>query len=337
MKTEKDYYAVPAVSNSGMASINPEQGGTPARYKKFIVDHAKTEEDTPSLANGKLVHLYVEDPKQFVVSDIERPTEKLAAWIEQVHSTFPPIDLESANTDMIRRHALTLMEKYGNTSDPDKIWAKFLTGKDYFNFLSASKGKICMSPSQRSVVEGCIESLHKNKLAEKLLFNEPDSFGASVFNEKALYWDEVVHLFSTSTKLACKALLDRLIIDPVKKTATLIDLKTTGKNIAAFDSSFKYWRYYRQMGWYTRAIRKMLKDEYDDRIAEWDIDVWIVAVETHGLHETRVFRVSDNYLEKGEDEAMGLVERIAHATYYASWNQCQEEKSTGYLMLEPDE
>lgn len=84
----KEYYEKAAISNSGMASINPEQGGTPARYKKYILDREGTEEETPSLENGKLVHLYVEDPKAFVVSDVDRPTDMLASWVEEVYPYF---------------------------------------------------------------------------------------------------------------------------------------------------------------------------------------------------------------------------------------------------------
>ena len=337
--TEKDYYAVPAVSNSSMSTVNPEQGGTPLRYKTYVIDKGPGEADTPSMQNGKLVHLYVEDPTQFLVSDVERPTEKLAEWVEKVHSTFPAIaKSDIKDNEAMKIHALSFMEKYGNTKDPDKIWEKFLLGIDYYEFLCDSEGQICLTSSQRSVVEGCVESLKKNQLASKLLFEFTELFGGRAMNEEALYWEEEVQLFSTSIKLDCKALLDRITLDPISKTATLIDLKTTGKPIAVFGESFKFWRYYRQMGWYRRAIQVFLGDLYGEfEASEWTIDVYIVGVETHGLYETRVFKISESYLEKGEQEAMGLVERIAHATYYGSWNQCQEEKSTGYLMLEPDE
>jgi len=71
METEKDYYGVPAISNSGMKHINPDEGGTPLRYHKAVVLRETEEKESPSLENGKLVHLYVEDPGSFIVSDVD--------------------------------------------------------------------------------------------------------------------------------------------------------------------------------------------------------------------------------------------------------------------------
>ena len=337
---EKNYYSVPAISNSGMGDINPEQGGSPKRYKKFVVDKEGDELDTPSLANGKLVHLYVEDPDAFLVSDVDRPSDMMAAWIEEVNEAFP-WTAESLTPDNIAlKECIKGLkgDRYKTLKNEEKIVTKFFESIDYLNHLIRSEGKICMTSAQKKVVEGCIESLHKNKLAERLLFDAPEQFGATSVNEKALYWKEKIALAGTSIELPAKALLDRMTLDPLNKKGTLTDLKTTGKPIANFENSFEYYRYYRQMGWYRHAMRVEIDRLYGEGHSDsWTIEVYIVAVETSHLHETRVFYIGDRYLDKGAAEAKDLVDRIGYCTYYSSWDQCKEEKENGYINLELDE
>lgn len=337
---EKNYYKVPSISNSGMGNINPEQGGSPKRYKTFVMDKEGGEEDTPSLANGKLVHLYVEDPEAFVVSDIDRPSDMMAAWVEDVHESFVWKEAHLTIDNIALSEVIKKMkgDRYKTLKDEDKIVSKFFGSIDYLKHLIRSNDKICMTTAQKKVVEGCIQSLHSNKLAERLLFDAPEAFGATAVNEQALYWKEKVALTGASITLQAKALLDRMTLDPLNKKGTLTDLKTTGKPIANFENSFEYYRYYRQMGWYRHAMRVEIDRLYGEGHSDsWNIDVYIVAVETGPMHETRVYKIGEKYLDKGASEAKDLVERIGYCTYYSSWEQCKEEKENGYINLELDE
>ena len=337
---DKNYYAVPAISNSGMSTINPAQGGTPARYKKYVVDRDGGKEDTPSLANGKLVHLYVEDPDQFLVTDVDKPTEKLAAWVEDVYHAFPWS--EDAITPQNIIFTKMILEKRGDRykglKDETKIIKKFFEGREYLLFLIRSDGQICMTTAQKEVVSGCVKSIHANDMAERLLFTLPSTLMASAENEMALYWKQKVSLTGASIHLDCKALLDRVVFEPETKKVKLIDLKTTGKAGALFNDSFRFYRYYRQMGWYRHALRVYLAHKYGrDQEELWEIEVYIVAVETFGLYECRVFKVSEEYLSMGGSEAHDLVQRIGHSTYYNSWEVSKEERADGYITLEPYE
>ena len=334
---DKDYYNVPAISNSGMSSINPDEGGTPKRYKKFVIDRDREEEDTPSLQNGKLIHLYVEDPTTFVISDTPRPTEKLAKWIEETYAQLPKFgdSMVSKDNPLLRLTALSLRDKFCNTKDKDKLWAIFCKELDYLESLMVPDGKICMTPAQKATVEACVESLHNNQLANHLLFKEMDQFGSVVHNELPIYWKESIWDGGTVTaQLPCKGLLDRVRIDPTNKHAELIDLKTTGKSIGKFKDSFEYYRYYRQMAWYKDALKIHIGREYGS-IREWTIDIYIVAVETGGLNECKVQKVNPQYIEKGRAEYTDLVNRIATATSLNDWTTSQEERQHGYIDLKP--
>ena len=333
----KDYYEVKAVSNSGMGNINPDQGGSPAKYKSVVLEK-EVSLDTPSLENGKLIHLYVEDPEAFIVADIDKPTTMLAEWVEEVNSHLVTTE-ESiyVENEHLRDIAFEFRgDRYKSTKDLDKVWLKFQEGFPYLKYLIRSEGKIAMTPQQKEVVDKCINSLHSNVQSNTLLFGEGD-LNTTEFNELAVYWDEVVKIDSQSNTQAikCKGLLDRVIIDEANKTATLVDLKTTGKPLANFQNSFEYYRYYRQMAWYKKALIKHINVTYGSDM-EWNIEVFIVAVETSYLHECKVFEVSNEYLEKGRIEYEELIKDIAVCQNHNDWNTWRNE-SFGIVQLKPED
>jgi hypothetical protein len=337
----KEYYDKPAISNSGMKFINPEEGGTPARYKKAIVDRDKEEESTPSLENGKLIHLYAENPSDFIISDVARPTAKLGEWADMVWEKLPESwDGKHITKDnkTLEKLAIEVMPKYGNTTDTTKLWNKFQECFDYLRHRYLNTSEFCITPAQRTIVENCIYSLQSNKIAQKLLFEKGEDFGDAAFNELAIYWKELVK-FDEVIEIPCKGLIDRLQVFTSQKVVHLIDLKTTGKPIAKFNSSFEYYRYYRQMAWYMRGVGYWLTNKFPNEKGEdWKIRVTMVVVETSGLYECKVFNVDQTWLDKGNVEAISLLGRIAFATQTENWTQSLEEvQNNGVLLLKPED
>jgi len=132
-----------------------------------------------------------------------------------------------------------------------------------------------------------------------------------------------------------------MVINPDKKIARLIDLKTTSKSIAKFENTIEYYRYHRQLAFYVRAVMKYLLQNYpDEKVDEWNVITNIVAVETSGLHECRVFQLSVNSINTGMSEIADLLVRIAYGTRTKDWTYSLEEvKGNGVITLdiEPDE
>jgi hypothetical protein len=344
---DKKYYDVPAVSNSGMSYINPKQGGTPARYKKIIIDGEKTEEQSPSLENGKLIHLYVENPALFIVSDVERPTDMLASWVEEVYEmnvvTHADLDVpfpeENVMSDLESAAFVTRKDRYKSIKDDEKVFAKFKEGLPYLMHLLLQNDELCITSKQKEVVEACVDSLKSNPVAKSLLFDPLETYGDEAHNELAVYWEEEIGISEgTTVKLECKGLIDRLILHKDKKVASLIDLKTTSKPIANFQKTVEYYRYHRQLSWYMRAVLKFLEDKGENP-DEWSIVTNIVAVETTGLHECFVFELSKDSIVTGMSEIGNLLVRIAYATHTNNWSQPIEAGNNGVITLDikPDE
>jgi len=318
---ENEYYAVPAISNSGMGSINPDQGGSPLRYKTYVKDRKDISKESPSLQNGKLVHLYVEKPNEFLVSDLDRPTEMLASWVEEVFES-RHIELEDIDVDSVdlRKAALAKRgDRYKSFKD-DKAWEKFTLGFDYLAFLINRGDYICVSSNTKELLEACINSLRINKVASKLLFDDGEMFGDESFNEMAIYWNQK----TPGKSLRAKALLDRVKVNNNDKVLQLIDLKTTSKPVSKFDESFEFWRYYRQMAWYKNALKIWSKEK---GFVGYDIEVYMVVVETTGVFESRVFKVSDAWLTKCTKEYKDLLDRISMAEENDQWLNPKEALS----------
>lgn len=332
---EKNYYTIDAVSNSSLTAINPHQGGTPARYKKYWIDKERVEEETPSLKNGKLIHLYVEDPEKFIISDVELPTPKLAEWVEEVFDKIDVFTSESfvdEDNEELKRIALTTRTKFGNTTDTDKLWKKFKEGFPYLKYLFNKQGKIVMTPAEKTIVESAITSLKTNSVVSDLLFDTED-FSDIAKNELPIYFDYTVDIDNEKIQLKCKSLLDRVIFKPEEKRAVLIDLKTTSKPGLLFKDSFEKYRYYRQMSFYLLAIQSYIFENYNTA-DDWTVQVKMVVVETYGTFESFVYNVSNNYIQKGFEEVKGCLSRIAYAKKYNNWTLMPEMVKQQELLLD---
>lgn len=321
---EKDYYSLPGVSNSSLKLINPEQGGSPRKFKAFAIDRTESVE-TPSLRNGKLIHLYVEDPKMFKVSDIVKPSEMLSSWVEDVHSEHPNIteDEVSIDNDELKATAIRSRNgRYKNLKDEGLVWSTFITGFDYLNYLISKSTHIVMDKATFDVVSGATRSLTDNDVVRPFLFSS-DYIYETCYNELPVQWDVIVDIDGKSQTLNCKSLIDRLVVNISTRVAKLIDLKTTSKSLSLFKNSFEDYHYYRQLAFYKTAVREFLISTFPD--IEFEIECYIVAVETVGQYESAVFKVTDEYLTKGEKDVVYLLSLVGYHYATDNWINTKEE------------
>lgn len=305
----KEYYSVDAVSNSGMGAINPDQGGSPLKYKTYVVDRLHDKEETPSLKNGTLIHAYVEDPTKFILADINKPSEMMSGWVEDIYEACKEAFIIEHFVEDNKAGKIAALEyrkdRYKTIKDEDLAYQKFIKeGKEYLEFLYKAEDKIVLDTQTKEIVENSIAGIHRNTFANELLFKEGEDFGDVTYNELPIYFKE--------QGLDCKALLDRVRISPSNKTVQLIDLKTTSKPVSLFQESFRKYRYYRQMAFYKKALTHKLSELYPD-IDNWLIEVYIVCVETYGVHECLVYKVQDAWITEGQGEWKNLLRLINNA------------------------
>lgn len=350
---ELHYYSIPAVSNSALKEINPDQGGSPAKFKKVVLDRDVTYEPNPSFENGKIIHKYVEDPKNFVISDFTKPTETMALWVGRVFNALPgaiTVDNFLISEKIIKEIALDVREGAYKSMKDDTVTAKFWKeGAEYINYLFIERSdQIILNQQQLNMMDFIIESINNNPTAYELLFKEPAfSENVTAYNEKAIFWKKEVSPGGTykDASINMKSLVDRFKLNFVSKSSIVVDLidfKTTSSTVANFKYSFQKYRYYRQLAVYKEAITEfiqqafILKGDYpkDTSIV---FNHYIVAVETTGLYQCKVFKIGEKYIEKGENEYDRLLKKIAYHQASGQWSKTQEEFITGHEVLELEE
>ncbi len=317
------YYSIKAISNSSLANINPEQDGSPQKYKKYI-DGDLDKENSLSLDRGKLLHKWVEDRDSFEVSDIVEPPEMAVIWCKEVlrlSNEFQAINFEDIQlpTEDIIVAAKNNTGVYASIKKRETITEKFKEFTEYYNHLKNPSDKITLTRQTKEVLVNCYGSLYAHKKARKYLFEEFYDFNKAcmIFNEKAIYFDYMDE--------KCKALIDKLIIDPVNKEVYIIDLKTTAKSAAKYQATFTKWRTYRQLAFYTTAVKSLMLDLDIKNIHEYTIKPVIIAVETNGLFNTQLFHIEKDWIEKGKEEFVSLISRIKFHTNKDEWNLTKEE------------
>ena len=313
------YYDITAVSNSSLSRLNPEQGGSPRRFKNYI-EGRDEERELKSLERGKLLHLSIFEPDKVKVSDVVKPTGKM----EMLARSLSELGLRSDELSIETIAGTAKAVAYGKNWKDETIAKKFREeGAQYHDFLVTEKDSdtISVTAETKSIVNRCVDALGNHPIAKFYLFEEPG------WVEEPWYWSATVKMKGQRIEIPCKAKIDKLT-----KNGVLIDLKTTGKPIALFQKAFEYYRYYRQIAFYSRAVRT--RDDRPNSIIEL-----IIAVETNPPHEVRVFEVSDEWHNKGADEYRALLYRYAYHEAHNNWSQSMEEmkSKTGRVFFnEPD-
>lgn len=218
--------------------------------------------------------------------------------------------------------------------------------KKYLDFLVSASTKIILTPSAKKAVEGAIQSIYSNtKVAYQLDLRKDDLEELSgaitwiTYKEVAVYWQENVPVPNTTEKykVLCKALLDNLRVDHTKKLIKYTDLKSTGKSIYQYQSSFEYYRTYRQIAFYDRAIKFWFEAMFPDKdFREYTVEHYIVPVETFGRFLSTIYKVSVKWIYKGREEYRSLLMRYAWHAYHGEYNLSMEEALNNGILTFKD-
>lgn len=303
-----EYFKDKRVSNSSLSYINPEQGGSARKFKDYL-DGNLAHLETPSLYHGSMIHKFLLEPETFAVADVERPSDTIVKIIEMVYD----ITKGEIDTDIDKHHEYIFGSakelNYGQTWKPDTLIKKVIDqGKEYYDFLLRADGKVCIDQKMAGMLSAIKDSISTHKAATNLLFTGEGE------NESEYFWGPNKEYKSK--------------IDRYQKTGTkvnLIDLKTTSKSIEMFRDSFEYYQYDRQMAFYVDALEDnfMLVDK-----------VYIIAVETTGYYQVRVFEISKNLIEEGRKKYKDLLERVKWHQEQQLWTESRESfESKGVILL----
>lgn len=268
----------------------------PAFFRRML-DGKEKGLDLPQLRKGTMIHEFLLQPDQFwndyVLFDGDKPKSAQAQkFCENLINTVE-IELNKQLSDAYRK-SYSIVGK-----SEDKILSEALKiSVEYKDYIEAIKSKkILISQYDLDQLMKIQYNVEEHKLAKQLLQKAGDYSNIHVYHEFQINWDywvedELNH--GALTPVACKSLLDSCTFDFDTRTCTIMDIKTTAK-LWHFEDSMKEFDYCRQLCFYHEAVYWYLNNKLElssDEINEWRFEYYIIAIDTTGSNEIRVFKLA---------------------------------------------
>lgn len=295
-----EYYKHPAVSNSRLTLINPEQGGS---YLKYLKGFEEEEKYSRSLERGSAVHLALLEPELFIPNDTDKPSDAMTHFLRKVKEYRKEMPIQKA-IDTAKETT-----GYGKSWKQDTLLKKLMP---YYKFYKEMYNGGLSRDTYDTLLK-CVAAVKANEEAMQLM--------EGGFNEHPMFRSVTLTVDGIDQELELKAKIDNWTIDYDNKVVTLNDIKTTGDPISLFGGymeqypvkqfvkgSFHKYRYYRQMAFYLDMLLDHLSSY--GLGGDWVVNVNMIVVETHGNYECRVFKVSDHALKYGRDEYVKLLKLL---------------------------
>ena len=288
------------------------------RYLRDMLDGKEEGMSAKFLEKGTMIHEYILQPEEFwkdyEILDFEVPKVKQQRDLCEYYSSHKLTD-PLADDDKLLLEAYN--NSYNNTKSAEirKNEAKKIveTYSDYINYLQISTTKKVISFADLNMLKQIKQNLQEHVAANKLLFNVPTTY--TCHNEFHINWQY--------KNIDCKSLLDRVMFDHVNKKIILIDLKTTS-DIYNFKHSVEEFDYYRQIAFYLCAITWYMLNELNLNVDDYDLEAYIIAIQTNGKYEVRVFNMfNEEELLKRKDI---ISEALTEISYHISSNNWEHAR-----------
>lgn len=313
MKIDIDYYSDNTrISNSAIGWFLKKG----PRYLKDMLDGKEEGISAKYLDKGTMIHMYLLQPDEFwqnyIVIDYEKPkTAQQAAFCNRYHQS----------TEIVEDDKLLDAYKYaysGNNISKEAMLKKAkelqLKFAEYIEALEKTDLYTIISFADLNMLKNIKDNIEKHVKANELLTDQP---GIECHNEFHINWE------AEKQRVSCKSLLDRVKIDHANKKITLIDLKTTA-DVYNFKHSVEEYDYYRQIAFYILALTWYMKDQGYD-IEDYDIEAYIVAIQSNGNNEVRVFNMlNEKELLARKDLIADTLTEISYHYQTGNWDHTRE-------------
>lgn len=266
-------------------------------YFRNMLDGKEKGLDLPQLRKGTMIHEFLLQPDQFwndyVLFDGEKPKSVQAQkFCENLINTVE-IELNKQLSEAYRK-SYSIVGK-----SEDKILSEALKiSVEYKDYIEAIKSKkILISQYDLDQLMKIQHNVEEHKLAKQLLQKAGNYSNIHVYHEFQINWDYCVEdelNHGALTHIACKSLLDSCTFNFDTRTCTIMDIKTTAK-LWHFEDSMKEFDYCRQLCFYQEAVYWYLTNVLElsnGEIDKWRFEFYIIAIDTTGSNEIRVFRLA---------------------------------------------
>ena len=201
------YFKLDYISNSRLKYINPEQGGSPAKYFKGMESLYSN-----SIVFGSAVHGLVLQPEEFSLAmDVDRPTSKAGFMADDLYPKFKETGIITKE-DIIR--SSKKIGYYADSLTSNRILALREKCEQYWLDRSKSTDNLFLDSKSREAVITCVNSLKNNKEIQKLLHPEGIISKPISLNEQAIILSFKIEMPGYDPfNLTVKGKLDNFTID----------------------------------------------------------------------------------------------------------------------------
>lgn len=277
----------------------------PAYFRRML-DGKEKGLDLPQLRKGTMIHEFLLQPDKFwddyVLFDGDKPKSAQAQkFCENLINTVE-IELNKQLSDAYRK-SYSIVGK-----SEDKILSEALKiSVEYKDYIEAIRSKkVLISQYDLDQLMKIQHNVGEHKLARQLIRRAGEHGNIHVYHEFQINWDyfaedELNH--EAYTPIACKSLLDSCTFNFDTRTCTIMDIKTTAK-LWHFEDSMKEFDYCRQLCFYKEAVYWYLTNVLElsiDEFYKWRFEFYIIAIDTTGSNEIRVFKLDSTQVDSRSD------------------------------------
>jgi hypothetical protein len=286
------------------------------RYLKDMLDGKEEGISGKYLEKGTMIHMYLLQPDEFwhnyMIIDYEKPkTAQQIAFCERYFHSTELLEEDKLLDAYKSAYSGNNMSKDAMLKKAKELQLKFA---EYIEFLDKNQTFTVISFADLNMLKRIEENINNHKKAKDLLTNNP---GWDCNNEFHINWE------ATKQGVSCKSLLDRVKIDFVNKKIILIDLKTTA-DVYNFKHSVEEYDYYRQIAFYILALTWYMSD-LGYNIEEFDLEVYIIAIQSNGNNEVRVFNMlNEKELLDRKDLIADTLTEISYHYQTGNWDHTRE-------------
>jgi hypothetical protein len=237
---------------------------------KDIVNHFREKKSSYGLSLGTVLDCLITEgiqvfSEKYLLTDFN-PENKGEQLVESIFNYIATPSLKDAVKDNGVIQMITDSSYYPNRTLESRLAALFKIEK-YWNDLAkaAEDHKQIIASSLYDEATELVDKLKSNALTNNLLFAKVEE--GETFNQPKL------HVTISGVDFRC--MIDRLIIDHLKKRIFMIDLKYTSSSLDVFLDSYVHWNYQIQ----TRLYRSILKEKLKGtEFSDYEIKDYIYVV-----------------------------------------------------------
>jgi len=303
-----EYFKSPRINVSTLKNLNNPIWIKLKRENPYIEDEEKRH-----FRVGRVLDTMLTDPENFSKEFIVLKTDRPSTAMEKFISNLPlNLDENSPEDEYIEAYEASGF-KSPVGSIIKRLW-KNDVNSNYYKHLHLAKGKTIISKDEYEEALICRDSLINNPFTSHFFINNNPE--VSIFYQVPLYFEY--------KEVECKGLIDILVVNYKENTIQIVDLKSTGRSVLSFPSSYITLRYYLQGAFYELGLKTLIKEKKSFReqlgVSE-DVKIkhmQFVVAEKKGNNPSRIFQMTEEEVEKATH---GIEDSIDNLLTIYKWHE----------------